>query len=239
MDLETYLHQAPPHIAIMSLLWKDVPPEVILDVGACEGEDSLRYLSLFPQTRVIAFEPLPANIAKIATVIPEHDKHRFQLVSTAVAGSDGTRRFHVSSGRPPGVPDSDWNYGNKSSSLLNPSDLMHKIHGWLRFDEVISVEAVTMPTIFKRFDLGLVNLIHLDVQGAELEILKASAEVLPRVQSVWLEVSERPIYENQALVGDVEVFMRNAGFSKVLDLRSEGFGDQLYVQPSLLSIRHN
>jgi hypothetical protein len=34
---------------------------VISDLGACEGESSLRYSRIFPASNIYTFEPIPAN----------------------------------------------------------------------------------------------------------------------------------------------------------------------------------
>jgi FkbM family methyltransferase len=237
MNIDLYLSSPAPHLDVLRFLYKDATLDIILDIGACEGEDSMRYLRQFPTAKVLAFEPVPNNIQIIKQRITGSEKERFTLSPCAVGGKDGERRLHLSSGRPPHVADDGWDYGNKSSSLLEPADLMSKIHNWIKFESTIPVDVISLPTIFARYALEYVNLIHLDVQGAELEILEGAVSILSRVQCVWLEVADRAIYRGQPTAEDVRRFLELRGFSRILDLRTDGFGDQLYIQPSRFHVR--
>src|SRR5512145_556506 len=58
---------------------------VIFDVGACEGEDSIRYARFFPAARVFAFEPLAANQALIRRHFARCHADRCELVPLALA----------------------------------------------------------------------------------------------------------------------------------------------------------
>lgn len=40
-------------------------PVIIFDIGACEGESSIQYSRLMPNSRIYCFEPLPENIELI------------------------------------------------------------------------------------------------------------------------------------------------------------------------------
>ena len=69
--------------------------------------------------------------------------------------------------------------------------------------------------------LGPVDLLKLDVQGAELLVLRGAEKSLPRVRLVFVEVSFRPIYEGSAVFADVYAFLRGHGF-RMLSME-EGF----------------
>jgi len=51
----------------------------IFDIGACEGEDSVRYSNLFKNSAVYAFEPRRDNLEKIKTNIIKYRKVIFGL----------------------------------------------------------------------------------------------------------------------------------------------------------------
>jgi hypothetical protein len=54
--------------------------------------------------------------------------------------------------------------------------------------------------------------LKLDVQGAEIDVLRGATEVLKSVLVVQTEVEFVPMYVGQPLFGDVDQALRNAGF---------------------------
>lgn len=64
------------------------------------------------------------------------------------------------------------------------------------------------------------DLIKIDVQGAELTVLEHGTKTLARSLVVETEVEFLPLYKNQPLFGDVQVFMRDRGFvlHKLIDV---------------------
>lgn len=238
VDLTQYLQQEPPHLPLLRLLFKDKSNISILDVGSCEGEDSLRYLKEFPQSRVVAFEPYPENIKKIRQLIGAPFANRFLLEEAAVSDAIGEAVLNISSGHPPGLPDSDsWDYGNKSSSLLAPAALIYRFHPWLRFSKTLRVPTITLDAFAASSDLQSVDFIHMDIQGAELKAMQGAQSLLPRTGVIWLEVSDQSIYDQQPSSGEINAFLTARGFSLVLSCMQGGFGDQLYVNHSYFEIR--
>jgi FkbM family methyltransferase len=210
---------------------------VIFDIGACEGEDSVRYARLFPNSRVYTFEPLPANQVIISENFKILDCRNAHLQGVALCDKDGYVDFHVSQGRPDNLWEGEnWNYGNKSSSILPPSK-GEPLYGWLEFKEVVSVPCRKLDSFCDQNQIEQIDFIHLDVQGAELLVLKNGLKVLRRTRCVWLEVSEVETYSGQATRVNVEAFMNSIGFHLVhFECRGEE-GDQFYVNPAAGGVR--
>ena len=61
-------------------------PLVIFDVGACEGEDSVRYARLFANARIVAVEPVPENLRRMSALL-----EREGLRGRAPQGQHATR----------------------------------------------------------------------------------------------------------------------------------------------------
>jgi 2-O-methyltransferase len=237
LDLETYLAEVAPQTPILEFLFKDVAPSIFLEIGACEGEDSIRYLKLFPKIHLYAYEPHPGNIAKIRQNPLLDSNPRFSLFEMAVSDHVGECQFHLSSGQPEQRnPIGEWDYGNKSSSILAPSKLMNKLVPWLRFGDSITIQATTLQSIFNEHHWPWVDFLHMDVQGAELAVLRGGLNQLQRVRSIWLEVSFFQIYEGQAKPSEIESLLASRGFLKVLEKVESGFGDQLYINTSAFYI---
>src|SRR3954454_11428494 len=101
-------------------LFRPDEPVVIFEIGACEGEDSVKYSRQFPASRIYTFEPLPGNIELIKKNFKEYQVKNASFFNVALSNKNGEAEFYVSSGRPEGSTESDWDFGNKSSSLLTP-----------------------------------------------------------------------------------------------------------------------
>jgi hypothetical protein len=56
------------------------------------------------------------------------------------------------------------------------------------------------------------DFLKLDVQGAELDILQNGVETLKNVAVIQTEVDFVPLYKDQPLSGDIQVFLRDCGF---------------------------
>ncbi|MGA2270725.1 MAG: FkbM family methyltransferase [Bryobacteraceae bacterium] len=203
----------------------------IFDIGSCEGEDSIRYARRFPRARIFAFEALPANQALIReNFLRYRVGDRAELVPLALSDRVGTAVFHISSGRPPEeFVGNDWNYGNKSSSLLAPAMPDQPMFGWLEFKESIIVPTDNVDRFCALRQITRIDFIHLDVQGAEYLVLAGAEKMLPRTTALWLEVSDERLYSGQKLRFEMEVFLRGAGFVLVRQERREIEGDQFYV----------
>ncbi len=231
-DLDSYLASPSEAEKQFRRLFRPGEPLVICDIGACEGEDSVRYARAFPLARVFSFEPLPANQALVRANFDRYAIANAELVPLALSDRSGEATFHVSSGRPPELfAGEDWNYGNKSSSLLAPAQT-GPMHGWIEFNEAISVRTDTLDNYCARRGLDHIDFIQMDVQGAEQLVLAGAVGMLPRITAIWLEVSTREFYRGQTLDRDLTRFMRRHGFSLAYETyrgRAEGEGDHLYV----------
>jgi FkbM family methyltransferase len=228
-DLTTYLAEASPAERELRALFGPAEPLTIFDIGSCEGEDSIRYARCFPRSRVFAFEPLPANQQLIRANFQRYGVTNAELVPLALSDRCGEAVFHVSSGRPGDLfAGREWNYGNKSSSLLQPAG-EQPMHGWIEFKEAITVPTSTLDEFCRASGIERIDFIHMDVQGAERLVLAGAAAALRRVTALWLEVSDLALYRGQALRADIEQVMRGHGFALSLEERRAIEGDQFYV----------
>jgi FkbM family methyltransferase len=175
-------------------------------------------------------EPIPANVEKVRATIERYRAANVRVLPFALSDVRGTSTMFVSAGRPPGVPASDaWDYGNKSSSLLAPEKHL-EVHPWVRFDEVIHVETWTLADVCADRGVVGIDVIHMDVQGAELKVLDGAGPLLEHVTAIWLEVEAVPLYAGQPLKGDVEGYLSAHGFERWKDTVDAVSGDQLWVR---------
>lgn len=205
----------------------------IFEIGACEGEDTIKLRRKFPRSRVFAFEPLPKNIEIIKTHLDTHAIDNVELFDIALSNKNGTATFHVSSGHPDDQPKTDdWDFGNKSSSLLPPKEHLNT-HKWMKFEQKISVKTQRLDEFCVENSVNHINFIYMDVQGAELMVLDGAGGMLSKIDIIWLEVEAIELYADQPLKDDVEQFMQDNGFTCIMSTVGEIAGDQLYVSNTL------
>ena len=210
--------------------------KIVFDIGACEAEDSIRYSLLFPKSTVYAFEPRKDNLAIGQESIKKYNRSNIVLENIALSKENGTAEFFLSEGEPGDLKNSEaWDFGNKSSSLLPPSDEMKKHTSWLQFNNKIVVETMRLDLYVKNKHVEEIDFVHIDVQGAELMVLEGAGDFLTKIKLIWMEVEAVELYKNQPLKNDVEQFMKKNNFVNVLDTVNEVAGDQLYVNSNYFS----
>ncbi|MCF8321921.1 MAG: FkbM family methyltransferase [Flavobacterium sp.] len=199
----------------------------ILDIGGCEGEESIRYSRIFPAASIFVFEPLPKNQKMVFANIEKYKPNSVHLVPMAASDEDGSTQFYVSSGHPDPNTEYDWDFGNKSSSLLAPQ--VNNNPAWLKFNEKIDVPTISLDSFFRENKINEVDFVHMDVQGAELKVLSGAKAFVKNIKAIWLEVADVELYKGQPLRTDVEVFMNGNGFYLVKSEMHGSYGDQFYL----------
>lgn len=226
---EEFINSELPIKKELQKIFSKSQPSIIFDIGACEGEDSIRYSLLFKAATVFSFEPLPNNYTRCLTNFSKYPGSRIKAFQLALSNTDGVADFFVSSGSPEGTEDSDWNFGNKSSSLY-PPEPSYKQNEWLIFGNKIEVKTRTISSFCKEQSIQKIDFIHMDVQGAELNVLKGAEDKLSSINAIWLEVENVSMYQGQPLRKDIEKFMKQSGFVKIIDTAVYAdAGDQLYI----------
>jgi FkbM family methyltransferase len=170
---------------------------------------------------------LPYNIDIAKKNFKKNDIYNIKLIGKALSDKIGSAQFYVSRGNPAGIKD-DWDYGNKSSSLLHPAK--HKeVSAFIIFDRTVTVETITLDKFCKENNIRSIDFIHMDVQGAELRVLQGALNSLRFIKAIWLEVSTIELYKDQPLAGDIETFMSDNGFAMVRDCLYGISGERLYI----------
>jgi FkbM family methyltransferase len=227
-DRSNYINLPVPIEGELKLLFRGDDPITIFEIGACEGEDGIKYARLFPKATIYAFEPLPGNIKLMEHNYAKYQINNIQYFNKALSEENGTAEFYVSEGRPEGVPESDWDYGNKSSSLL-PPDKHLEMTKFIKFKNKIIVETEKIETFCVRNNIQVIDFIHMDVQGAELLVLKGAGNMISNIKAIWLEVANVSLYKGQPLATDIEAFMAKMNFVLAKNCLEDVAGDQLYI----------
>ncbi|ASU36805.1 FkbM family methyltransferase [Mucilaginibacter xinganensis] len=228
---ESYINEPVPIEKELKILFEGFDAPIIFEIGACEGEDSIKYSRLFPKSDIYAFEPFPQNVEMAQNNIAKYNIKNVRLFNKALSITEGTAEFYISAGRPEGAAESDWEYGNKSSSLL-PPDKHTEMVPFIKFDQKITVETTTIAAFCKSNDIEKIEYIHMDVQGAELMVLQGAGEYIKSIKVIWLEVAKIQLYKDQPLVSDINKFLTDNDFVLAKNCVDDIQGDQLYISKS-------
>ena len=99
------------------------------------------------------------------------------------------------------------------TSLFKPKkEALDFFNGFSNIGEIQSVEKIKTKRLDDVPKLRDFDFLKMDVQGAELSILKNGENRLKNCLGVQLEVSYFSLYEDQPTFGDVDVYMRSIGY---------------------------
>ena len=94
-------------------------------------------------------------------------------------------------------------------------------------------KSITVDTFFERnnLDASKYTFWNFDIQGAELSALKGSLKSLVHAKVLYLEVNEKELYKGCALIGEIDSFLSQQGFSRHITVMTRhGWGDAIYIR---------
>ncbi|MDO6434162.1 FkbM family methyltransferase [Flavitalea sp. BT771] len=221
-DFYIFQHLAIPRVSkeriSKSILKKYLPASpVIIDCGAHDGTDSIELNRVLGGT-LHAFEPVPEIFQRLADRTRQYP--RITSYPLALSNKSGIDHFFVSEG------DSD-----ASSSLLPPKD--HLIdHTTTFFNKKIEVTTITLDDWAIKYNIDHVDMLWLDMQGFEMQMLKASNRILPSVKVIHTEVSVKETYEGVGVYDKYRDYLESLGFKVVVEAIPKGYdmGNVLFVR---------
>lgn len=231
-ELESYLKKKHPAQRELEMVLFNVAEPTIFDVGSCEGLDSIKYSRMFPKARFFAFEPISSNFQKIKDNLSEYKTSKINAFHLALSDKKGTIEIFKSSGNPESEK-GNWEHGNKSSSILAPEKHL-ELYDWCKFDSKEEVESDTLKSFCQDHDIRKIDLLHMDVQGAELMVLKGASDFLSNIRMIWMEVAYVELYKDQPLRDEVANYMRDQGFILLTEQNRVLNGDHLYVNKKMI-----
>jgi FkbM family methyltransferase len=170
----------------------------VIDAGANRGAFTDAFLRLHQPERIVLVEAIPELAMRL------HERYagdpRVSVVSAALSDRNGEAQFEI-------------NRSEASSSLL-PIDPRNS--AWFGRDlgvaRSITVPTMTLPELMKRENLESVDLLKLDLQGAERLVMSGGAEVLDRVRVIYTEIFFEPLYAGAWLFWETNEFLSGRGF---------------------------
>jgi FkbM family methyltransferase len=182
-----------PKFSLMEII-RDAPQIVVVDVGASTIEgvtEPYRYLVERGGARVIGFEPDVEQCEKlVATADPKSTFLPYFI------GDGESAVFH----------ETNWGY---TSSLYPPNTpLLRRFQDLNEVTELVSTRAVQTRRLDDIPEISAMDFLKVDVQGAELSVLKGAKRLLENCLTVQTEVEFVQLYKDQPLFADVDSHLR-------------------------------
>lgn len=143
-------------------------PRTILDLGANTGLASLYFLKQFPGVQIVAVEPDPDNFVLLRENLKSYPNAR--CVNAAVWTHDGTIAL---------VDPKIGCWGMRVTSQPTVENV------------VCQVPALSMATLLGMFTDSTVDLLKVDIEGAEREVFSLSSVWIEQVRSIVIELHDR------------------------------------------------
>jgi FkbM family methyltransferase len=142
----------------------------IVDAGGYIGTAAIAFAQMFPDARVVTLEPseenfrlLVRNTAAFANIIP---------LNAALVGRD----------RAVTVFDRDGSNSGFSILPIPKEDKLLPMH---------SCRGISLRSLMMEYKTDRIDILKLDIEGAEIEILETAAEWLPNTRSIFAELHDR------------------------------------------------
>lgn len=187
------------------------PDSVVFDVGANVGVMSLYAARRAVAGEVHAFEPSPPHIERLKRNISMNGFRNILINPVGLSSAPGRRTLFL-----PAAEDGIRNTGGASFFAFAgeaEADCIERQDG---------IETVRLDDYVAERKLGRLDVMKIDVEGAELEVLKGGPDALARFRPVVLmEVGEDTLTRAGLTAGDVLAFWRDQSYD-VYDIQQTG-----------------
>lgn len=104
----------------------------------------------------------------------------------------------------------------QSSSILPFKDHL-KEHPSVVPISSMNLSTITLDTLFatRNIPYDQYDVMNLDIQGAELKALNGALHILPHIKSIYTEVNVKELYENNAMMDQLDAYLLPHGFTRV------------------------
>ena len=167
---------------------------IILEAGAHNGEDTIPFIRQWPHATVHAFEPhLPcySHLEKAASTYPNVHTYPFGLYSET-----GTYTFYVSQ-----KIDGAFSLFEDNSPEIEYADTQ------------VTIECKNLDEWAYEEGVDHIDYMWLDMEGAELAMLKSAPKMLQTVRAISTEVNFQEFRKGMARWREMREFLEENGFS--------------------------
>ncbi len=172
---------------------------LIIDIGAANGDTTLFFAKSFPYCKVFGYEP---NLNEYTGAKKKAEGHNIEFRNTALGEKADEGVLHITQ--------------NKLSSSLNEINSDEVSLLTIGMQSLIK-ETHTQTVIINTLDGDFAQeknilLMKIDTQGSEISILKGGQITLSKTKFILLEMNNHHIYKNTCQYFEVDQYLREQGF---------------------------
>lgn len=180
---------------------------VIFDVGAHYGESVTYLKKLFPKSTIYSFEPDPDSFA----VLSASDIKGVNHFNLALSEVDGTASFYRNK-----ISHTNSlfkvNMSSRDSIDIATATAQNDSQYFRGFNQEVKTTTMKLDSFTNQHSIGRIDLLKIDVQGAECNVLTGGKSILLNTKAIILEISFYDYYEHQTTFMDVENILMPLGF---------------------------
>ncbi len=147
---------------------KDSP--LIIDIGAHIGISVLYFKSIYPNSKILAFEPNPISFEILNENVESNSLENVELFNTAISTNDGITKLYIDNG------EHEW---HSNSSLLENS--------WNGKEKTKPIEVKCSKLNNYLQGTEVIDMLKIDTEGSEYSILNSNKEILRKVLNICVE----------------------------------------------------
>jgi len=197
---------------------------VIFDLGSRDCLQSIEFYHEFPNSKIYAFECNP-NTLSICKKNIEAFTDRITLIEGAVCDYDGFIKFYPINQE---KTITTWSDGNPGASSLFQSNGCYTVEKYVQ-DEIVT-NCHRLDSVMEKYNIPQVDILWMDLQGAELLALKGLGKYLNHVKYVYTEVSHKAIYNGQVMFSELNDFMLTNHFVAKNNLSMNGWQEDVFYE---------
>jgi FkbM family methyltransferase len=171
--------------------------ETIIDVGANQGQFSVKMRKLFPNANIFAFEPIPGCYNELLQNFKGDEK--FKAFNFGLGDEEGELSFYV-------------NDYSASSSLLPLNSNLKEAFSYADNAKETKIQIKVLDKLQSEIKIKKPTLIKVDVQGFEDKVIAGGYNFFENCTAVIIELSYVPLYESQPLFHEIYSQLVALGF---------------------------
>jgi len=192
---QKYFENYNREIVIKNIVKKENP--ICFDVGAHIGESVLYFNKLFNNPLIYSFEPSPESFK----ILKNNNYKNNICFNYAISNITGNTVFYE-------------NQISHTNSLVKINSLsVDSIKKQKTINTKINIKAKKLDDFCSEEKINKIDLLKVDVQGAETLVFEGSQNILINTRVVIVEICFFDYYENKGGFFDIEKFLKPKGFS--------------------------
>lgn len=206
----------------------------IIDCGAFEGDFTNDFQNIYKDSEFICIEPSPKSFKLLSKKFKSNNNISLENTGLYSSIKEGVLKINTS---------------EKTNSILNMDELIPNVQRKFHQNKGEKIiKLVTLDFITKKYNwldksFPNIDLLKIDVQGAELDLLIGAEKTLHKTESILIEIHFIRSYEKSPLFYEINNFLLKRGFifKRFYDLIHDPqdrtrliYGDALFTRKEFL-----